>query len=162
MYTTPKQETYSGGIFLDKSDFLFRFLHKKTYVMGAHQNHLKEDIQLCNQLHYCMTKWRKLSQNYHQIPLLNKSLAKKVIIPMLFRKSIGDIVIASVCLSVCPSILYVISSKTTGQNPTKFGEWLAYTSGACKSMFIFGPASRGPGEGPKGQILTISNFQSQF
>ena len=56
--------------------------------------------------------------------------------------------------SVRPSVRYAISSQTTGQNPTKFGEWLAYTSGACKSTFIFGPAPRGPGEGSKGQILT--------
>ena len=62
----------------------------------------------------------------------------------------------SVCPSVRPCVRYVISSQTAGQNPTKFGEWLAYTSGACKSMFIFGPASRDPGEGSKGQILTIS------
>ena len=60
----------------------------------------------------------------------------------------------SVCLSVRPSVRYAISSQTAGQNPTKFGEWLAYTSGACKSTFIFGPAPRGPGEGSKGQILT--------
>ena len=58
------------------------------------------------------------------------------------------------CYRLCPSIRYAISSQTAGQNPTKFGEWLAYTSGACKSMFIFGPAPRGPGEGSKGQILT--------
>ena len=71
---------------------------------------------------------------------------------------VGDIVIASVrlsvCPSVCPSVSYAISSQTAGQNPTKFGEWLAYTSGACKSTFIFGPTPRGPGEGSKGQILT--------
>ena len=60
----------------------------------------------------------------------------------------------SVRSSVHPSVRYAISSQTAGQNPTKFGEWLAYTSGACKSMFIFGPALRGPGEGSKGQILT--------
>ena len=88
------------------------------------------------------------------------------IIPKLFRKSVGDIVVASVRLSVhpsvCPSVRYVISSQTAGQNPTKFGEWLAYTSGACKSTFIFGPAPRGPGEGSKGQILTISNFKVNF
>ena len=78
-----------------------------------------------------------------------------LIIPTLFRKSVGDIVIR-------PSVRYVISSQTAGQNPTKFGEWLAYTSGACKSMFIFGSAPRGPGEGSKGQILTISNFQVNF
>ena len=42
--------------------------------------------------------------------------------------------------SVRPSVRYAISSQTAGQNPTKFGEWLAYTSG--------------PGEGSKGQILT--------
>ena len=64
--------------------------------------------------------------------------------------------------SVCPSVCYVISSQTAGQNPTKFAEWLAYTSGACKSTFIFGPAPRGPGEGSKGQILTISNFKVNF
>ena len=58
--------------------------------------------------------------------------------------------------SVRPPVRYVISSQTAGQNPTKFGEWLAYTSGVCKSTFIFGPAPRGPGEGSKGQILTIS------
>ena len=81
-----------------------------------------------------------------------------VIIPTLFRKSVRDIVIAS----VRPSVRYVISSQTAGQNPTKFGEWLAYTSGACKSMFIFGPGPRGPGEGSKGQILTISNFKVNF
>ena len=81
------------------------------------------------------------------------------IIPTLFRKSVGDIIIASVHLSVRPSVRYVISSQTAGQNPTKFGEWLAYTSGACKSTFIFGLAPRGPGEGSKGQILTISNFK---
>ena len=67
---------------------------------------------------------------------------------------VGDIVIASVRLSLRPSVRYAISSQTAGQNPTKFGEWLAYTSGACKSTFIFGPAPRGPGEGSKGQILT--------
>ena len=87
-------------------------------------------------------------------------------IPTLFRKNVGDIVIASVHLSVHPSvrlsIRYVISSQTAGQNPTKFGEWLAYTSGECKSTFIFGPAPRGPGEGSKGQILTISNFKVNF
>ena len=81
-----------------------------------------------------------------------------LVIPTLFRKSIGDIVIAS----VRPSVRYVISSQIAGQNPTKFGEWLAYTSGACKSTFIFGPAPRGPGEGSKGQILTISNFKVNF
>ena len=81
-----------------------------------------------------------------------------VVIPMLFRKSVGDIVIAS----VRPSVRYVISSQTAGQNLTKFGEWLTYTSGACKSMFIFGLAPRGPGEGSKGQILTISNFKVNF
>ena len=81
-----------------------------------------------------------------------------LIIPTLFRKSVGDIVIAS----VRPSVHYVISSQTARQNPTKFGEWLAYTSGACKSMFIFGPTPRGPGEGSKGQILTISNFKVNF
>ena len=84
------------------------------------------------------------------------------IIPTLFRKSVGDIVIASVRLSVRPPVRYVISSQTAGQNPIKFGEWLAYTSGACKSMFIFGPAPRGPGDGSKGQILTISNFKVNF
>ena len=68
----------------------------------------------------------------------------------------------SVRLSVRPSVRYVISSQTAGQNPTKFGEWLAYTSRACKSMFIFGPAPRGPGEGSKGQILTVSNFKVNF
>ena len=68
----------------------------------------------------------------------------------------------SVCPSVRPSVRYVISSQTAGQNPTKFGEWLAYTSGACKSTFIFGPAPRSPGEGSKGQILTISNFKVNF
>ena len=86
-----------------------------------------------------------------------------IIIPMLFRKSVGDIVIASVRLSVHPSVppsvRYIISSQNAGQNPTKFDEWLAYTSGACKSTFIFGPAPRGPGEGSKGQILTIFNFK---
>ena len=64
--------------------------------------------------------------------------------------------------SVRPFVRYVISSQIAGQNPTKFGEWLAYTSGACKSTFIFGPAPRGPGEGSKGQILTISNFKVNF
>ena len=83
-------------------------------------------------------------------------------IPTLFRKSVGDIVIASVRPSVRQSVRYVISSQTAGQNPTKFGEWLAYTSGACKSTFIFGPAPRGPGEGSKGQILTIFNFKVNF
>ena len=75
---------------------------------------------------------------------------------------IGDIVIASVrvsvcpsvCPCVCPSVCYAISSQTAGQNPTKFGEWLAYTSGACSCTFIFGPAPRGPGEVSKGQLLT--------
>ena len=57
------------------------------------------------------------------------------------------------CYRLHPSVRYAISSQTAGQNPTKFGEWLAYTSGACKSTFIFGPAPRGPGEGSKGQIL---------
>ena len=67
---------------------------------------------------------------------------------------VGDIVIASVRLSVRPYVRYAISSQTAGQNPTKFGEWLAYTSWACKSTFIFGPTPRGPGERSKGQILT--------
>ena len=58
------------------------------------------------------------------------------------------------CYRLRQSVRYAISSQTAGQNPTKFDEWLAYTSGACKSMFIFGPAPRGPGEGSKGQILT--------
>ena len=86
-----------------------------------------------------------------------------LIIPTLFRKRFGDIVIASVHLSirlsVRPSVRYVISSQIAGQNPTKFGEWLAYTSGACKSMFIFGPAPRGPGEGSN---INNFQFQSQF
>ena len=94
--------------------------------------------------------------------LLRQSFKEVFIIPTLFRKSVGDIVITSVRLSVRPSVRYVISSQTDGQNPTKFGEWPAYTSGACKSTFIFGPASRGPGEGSKGQILTISNFKVNF
>ena len=68
----------------------------------------------------------------------------------------------SVCPSVRLSVRYVISSQTAGQDPTKFGEWLAYTSGACKSTLIFGPAPWGPGEGSKGQILTISNFKVNF
>ena len=91
-----------------------------------------------------------------------QDIFKIIIIPTLFRKSVGDILIASVRLSARPSVCYVISSQTAGQNPTKFGEWLAYTSGACKSTFIFGPAPRGPGEGSKGQILTISNFKVNF
>ena len=68
----------------------------------------------------------------------------------------------SVRSSVRPSVRYVISSKTAGQNPTKFGEWLAYTSGTCKSMFIFRLTPRAPGEGSEGQILTISNFKVNF
>ena len=47
------------------------------------------------------------------------------------------------CYRLRPSVRYAISSQTAGQNPTKFGEWLAYTSGACKSAFIFVPAPRG-------------------
>ena len=81
-----------------------------------------------------------------------------MIIPKLFRKSVRNI-IASVAR---PSVRDVISSQTAGQNPTKFGEWLAYTSGACKSTFIFGPVPRGPGEGSEGQILTISSFKVNF
>ena len=90
--------------------------------------------------------------------LLRQSFKEVFIIPTLFRKSVGDIVITSIRLSV----RYVISSQTDGQNPTKFGERPAYTSGACKSMFIFGPVSRGPGEGSKDQILIISNFKVNF
>ena len=57
-----------------------------------------------------------------------------IFIPTLFRKSVGDIVIASVRLSVRPSFRYAISSQTAGQNPTKFGEWFAYTSGVPASV----------------------------
>ena len=69
---------------------------------------------------------------------------------------------SSIRPSVRPSVRYVISSQTAGQNPTKFGERLAYTSGACKSTFIFAPPPRGPGEGSKDQILTISNIKVNF
>ena len=65
----------------------------------------------------------------------------------------------SVCPSVCP-LCYLLPNRWTESN--KFGEWLAYTSGACKSTFMFGPVPRGPGEGSKGQILTISKFKVNF
>ena len=87
----------------------------------------------------------------------------KYLSPRFSEKASGILLsLPSVCPSVRQSVRYVISSQTAGQNPTKFGEWLAYTSGACKSTFIFGPAPRGPGEGSKGQILTISNFKVNF
>ena len=108
--------------------------------------------------------WSDWADNHTDLSIFQMS--KSFIIPTLFRKSVGFIVIASVCPSVClsvrPSVRYVISSQTAGQNPTKFGEWLAYTSGACKNTFIFDPAPMGPGEGSKGRILTSSNFKVNF
>ena len=90
---------------------------------------------------------------YHRLWCQSNKKFLKLLSPRFLEKASGILL---------PSVCYVISSQTAGQNPTKFDEWLAYTSGACKSRFIFGPAPRGPGEGSKGQILTISNFKVNF
>ena len=47
--------------------------------------------------------------------------------------------------------------KPSGPNPTKFVEWLAYTSEACKHTFIFDLSTRprGPVEGSKAISLGI-------
>ena len=94
-----------------------------------------------------------------QITCIRFFVKKALLSPRFLEKALGILLSPP---SVCPSVHHAISSQTAGQNPTKFGEWLAYTSGACKSTFIFGPAPRGPGEGSKGQILTISNFKVNF
>ena len=40
--------------------------------------------------------------------------------------------------SVSSFACYAVTSITAGRNSTKFAEKLAYTSGLCKTMFIFG------------------------
>ena len=46
-----------------------------------------------------------------------------------------DIVIASVCPSVCRSIHYAFSSLTMGQNSTKYGVWVTHMNGARNDIF---------------------------
>ena len=88
-----------------------------------------------------------------------------VFIPTLFRKSVGDIVIASVRPSVCPSVRpsYMLSPpKLLDRIQPNLVSGLLTQVGRATAHLIFGPAPRGPGEGSKGQILTISNFKVNF
>ena len=69
--------------------------------------------------------------------------------PHFFKKSDGDIAIAF----ICPPVRHAISSKTIGQNPTKFGVCVAHMDGVCNGTFFL---AQGPGERPKGQILNFN------
>ena len=131
-----------------------------TNFEGWH--HESRDSTPCNWntwhylLFYCYCRHSRRVNSLCQI-------TERLLSPRFLEKASGILLSPpSVCPFVRPSVCYAISSQTAGQNPTKFGEWLAYTSGACKSTFIFGPAHRGPGKGSKGQILTISNFKVNF
>ena len=74
-----------------------------------------------------------------------------------FKKSDGDIAIAS----ICPSVRHAISSLTIGRNPTIFGVCVAHMNGVCNGSF-FGPFPWVPGKGPKCRILlNIIKFQLQ-
>ena len=78
-----------------------------------------------------------------------------VTIPTLFKKSEGDIVNASVRLSVTLSPPKPVDKI----QPTLGCELL--TMGRATSNF-FGPAPWGPGEGPKGQISLNFSYKVNF
>ena len=61
--------------------------------------------------------------------------------------------------SVCP-LCYLLPNRWTESSQIW---WVACLhKWGVQSTFIFGPTPRGPGEGSKGQILTISNFKVNF
>ena len=70
----------------------------------------------------------------------------EIIIPMLFKKSDGDIAIAY----VCPS-RYLLLKPLDVIQPNLVCVLL--TCMGCARHIFWGPAPWGPGEGPKGQIL---------
>ena len=76
-----------------------------------------------------------------------------IVIPTLFKKSVGDIAIAS----VRPSH-YLLLNHWTKSNQI----WCVSCSQWCPKAHCFDPSPWGPGEGPKGQIsLNIIKFQLQ-
>ena len=109
---------------------------------------------------FCLNTLGQYCQQRHEYFIALYKRGVYFLSPRFFRKSVGDIVIASVRLSV----RYVISSPNHWTESNQIWcEWLAYTSGAVQEHVYFWPHHpRGPGEGSKGQILTISNFKVNF
>ena len=88
---------------------------------------------------------------------------KALIIPTLFRKSVGDIVIASVRLSVRPSVCplcYLLPKRWTESNQIW---WVAclHKWGVQEHVY-FWPRPQGPWGGVKRSNINNFQFQSQF
>ena len=67
----------------------------------------------------------------------------------------------SVCPSVRLSVMLSPPKPLDGIQPNLVSGLLTQVGRARARLFL-GPAPRGPGEGSKGQILTISNFKVNF
>ena len=87
------------------------------------------------------------------------SIWASIFIPTLFRKRVGDIVIASVRLSVCP-LCYLLPKRWTESNQIW---WLACLhKWGMQEHVYFWPRPQGPWGGVKRSNINNFQFQSQF